>query len=180
MTESSNFVYILAFGSNKGDTYRHCQRGLDLIAENPQVGKINVSRWIQTPPMTSNIYSTIEHQDYLNFVAEVESTLSPGVFHSFLHNIENTVGHDRSAKWLPRELDIDILFVSTIGAKNTRFEKGLPLTFHSKDSNLLIPHYDIMNRDFLLELIENDLKISIATLQEHVDTIREDYPVDQR
>ena len=92
MTEFSNFVYLLAFGSNKGDTYSHCQRGLDLIAESPQVCKINVSRWIQTPPMTSNIYSTIEHQDYLNFVAEVESTLSPAVFHSLLQKIENAIG----------------------------------------------------------------------------------------
>lgn len=168
VTQSSNFIYLIAFGSNKGDIYSHCQRGMDLIAESPLIGQISVSRWIQTPPMASEIYSTSEHQDYLNFVAEVETSLNPRDFHHLLQKVEDTIGHDRSAKWLPRELDIDILFASTVNSKNSKFDKGVPLRFFSENSTLLIPHYDIMNRDFLLELIVKDLKISMQTLYEHV------------
>lgn len=53
----------------------------------------------------------------------------------FLKSVETQVGRKVSTKWGPREIDLDILFFNDL--------------IYS-DSEITIPHKDLLNRDFVL------------------------------
>jgi len=53
----------------------------------------------------------------------------------FLKSVEQQVGRKITTKWGPREIDLDILFFNDL--------------IYS-DSEITIPHKDLLNRDFVL------------------------------
>lgn len=50
-----------------------------------------------------------EQPDYLNAVLRLETTLEPGQLLAALQDIERAQGRERSVRWGPRTLDLDIL-----------------------------------------------------------------------
>jgi 2-amino-4-hydroxy-6-hydroxymethyldihydropteridine diphosphokinase len=136
----SLYRYILAFGSNLGNRDLNCQRGQDHLAK---VGRcLRRSRSLYTEPLKSEEFEVEENQAFfLNYIIEFESSLSPKELYTHIVVIEDEVGHDRSRKWASRHLDIDILFV-----------EGAIL---DEEDGLVIPHRDLKNRPFLLELLSD-------------------------
>ena len=121
----------LAFGSNMEDRESYINGAVSALKEYPQIRVKKVSDLICTKP-----YGVVEQEDFLNGAAEVETLLTPGELLNVVHEIENAAGRTRIMRWGPRTLDIDILF----------YDK---LVYESED--LIIPHSDIQNRDFVLE-----------------------------
>ena len=161
--EKYAFRYLLSFGSNLGDKQSHCKQGLREISR--YVDIYHSSEWIITPCLKSDIYDTSSHEDYLNFVVEAASNLAPKELYLKIQAIEDHIGHSRASKWMPRQIDIDILFF----AKNDHHEFGAcsPASFKDHDLQLTIPHEEFWKRDFLCELTFNDLKISQEKLKNH-------------
>ena len=161
LTKKTFYRYLLSFGSNLGDRTQNCEHGINLLSQHVQ--NIKSSQWITTPPLTSTEYDTTDHQDYLNFVIECSSHLKPPELYGLIAKIEDHIGHSRADKWLPRQLDIDILFY----AKNDHhdFAHCSPLSYTDKINKLVVPHVGFWQRAFLQELVANDLAIPLATLK---------------
>ncbi|MCB9229373.1 MAG: 2-amino-4-hydroxy-6-hydroxymethyldihydropteridine diphosphokinase [Deltaproteobacteria bacterium] len=154
LSDTFSFRYILAFGSNLGDRVRHCQHGLDLLKKTGLVQLLALSPLIETSPMKSDYYDSSLHGDYVNFLADISTDMTPDLLYQYVSAIEDQIGHSRAGKWLPRELDIDLLLWS----RNSHqiFDCCQSLNFTSLSGSpaaLSIPHQDLNNRKFLLDLM---------------------------
>ncbi len=126
----------LALGSNLGDRAGYLQAARAAL---PAAGitLIRASRVAETEPIG------VEDQPrFLNQVLEVETSLEPRPLLDTVKDIERQLGRTARHRWGPREIDIDIL----------RYD-GLTVD----EPGLHIPHPELQNRPFLLELLE-DLK----------------------
>ncbi len=145
------YIYILAFGSNLGDRERNYQRGRDYLVQFGEILRSSPS--IYTEPLESPLIPTVENQNhFLNAIIEYRCPLGPQALYDKIVDIENELGHDRLHKWAPRHLDIDILqFAEDIPGQHFHRSRQL----HWKQGTLCIPHPELQNRPFLLQLLEN-------------------------
>lgn len=122
-------VYI-ALGSNMGDRKKYLQMGVDAMRERLDIQLRKVSSWRRTAP-----YGGVEQEDFLNGVMEIRTLLLPSELLAYLHVIEQKADRRREIHWGPRTLDLDILLYDD-------------LVMESEE--LIIPHVDMQNRDFVL------------------------------
>lgn len=97
--------------------------------ENITVQKI--SSLYETEP-----YGVKGQTNFINQVVEIQTEFQPFELHEKLLSIEKTIGRNSKGDFQPREIDIDILFY------NSEIIETQKLT---------IPHYDLHNRRFVLE-----------------------------
>ena len=120
----------LALGSNMGDRKNYLQMGVNAMREREDIRLKTVSSWRQTAP-----YGGVEQEDFLNGVMEIQTLLSPQELLDYLHEVEQRADRKREVHWGPRTLDLDILLYDD-------------LVMESEE--LIIPHVDMQNRDFVL------------------------------
>ena len=118
-----------------------------------------------TPPLVSELYETCNHGDYLNFVFEFQTDLNPVGLYKEISKIEDYFGHDRSRRWLPRAVDLDLLFWANNSNPNGTFEPESAMIFFEHKGGVEIPHCEIWNRDFLLKMIRIDLGIDVDLIK---------------
>ena len=127
----------LALGGNLGDRAGYLQAAREALPE-AGITLIRASRVAETEPLG------VEDQPrFLNQVLEVETSLEPRPLLNTVKDIERQLGRTTRQRWGPREIDIDIL----------RYD-GRSVD----EPGLHIPHAELQNRPFLLELLE-DLKV---------------------
>ncbi len=90
-----------------------------------------VSSYVVTKP-----YGGVEQEDFLNGAVYIRTIYSPHELLCFLHEIENNAGRKRLVHWGPRTLDLDILLYDSLILE---------------DPDLIIPHPDMENREFVLK-----------------------------
>jgi len=124
----------LALGSNLGDRAGYLQAAREALPE-ADVVLVRASRVADTEPIG------VEDQPrFLNQVLEVETSLEPRPLLETVKTIERQLGRTPGERWGPREIDIDIL----------RYD-GRSVD----EPGLHIPHAELQNRPFLLELLED-------------------------
>ncbi len=124
-------IYLL-LGSNLADKRVNIQRAFDLI--DLKIGKIILkSSLYETEP-----WGIKDQNKYLNQVLKVTSQCSPKNLLEKCNEIESIIGRKRSEKWGERIIDIDILYYGDLVIS---------------DNELIIPHPEIQNRRFTLELL---------------------------
>ena len=154
MPSNLHYRYILSLGSNLGDRKKNCKQGLEGLNF---FGKIlSSSSVIETPPLKSKLYPTLEEGNYLNQICDLASSYKPYELYKKIVSLEDRIGHSRERKWLPRELDVDILMWAN---NDDSFFAQCSLLSYKKNS-LTIPHCGLLERDFLLILFENHLGFS--------------------
>lgn len=121
---------FVALGSNMGEKERQIRTAMAHLDAHPDCRVKRISKLISTVP-----YGGVEQDDFLNGAAEVETLLTPYELLDQLHVLEQEAHRERKIHWGPRTLDLDILFYD-----------GLCL----EDKDLIIPHIDMTNRDFVL------------------------------
>lgn len=121
----------VAIGSNLGDKENYMEVGINALKEAEDVRVIKVADVITTKP-----YGVEEQPDFLNSVIEIQTLLSPQELLDTLHKIENQAGRERTLRWGPRTLDLDIIFYDDLVMET---------------ETLIIPHVDMENREFVLE-----------------------------
>lgn len=121
----------VALGSNMGDREHYICEAIDALKAHPQICVTKLSDIIET-----RAYGGVEQADFLNGALELETLLAPEELLDALHAIENAADRKRTIHWGPRTLDLDILFYDQ-------------LVYES--DTLVIPHPDIVNRDFVLK-----------------------------
>jgi 2-amino-4-hydroxy-6-hydroxymethyldihydropteridine diphosphokinase len=120
-------VYI-ALGSNLGDRAAHLQRARGALAKLPDTQLIRASAIEETTPLAG-----MKQPPYLNQMVLLETGLEPRALLQACQAIERTEGRQRTERWGPRTLDLDIV---QFGARQV------------SDTDLIIPHPELSNRDF--------------------------------
>jgi 2-amino-4-hydroxy-6-hydroxymethyldihydropteridine diphosphokinase len=132
---------FLGLGANLGDRLATLQRAIDLLVAEPGIDVRRTSRVWETDPVGGP-----EQPDFLNIVAEIETTVDPFDLLEAVNRIEATLGRTRDIRWGPRTIDIDILLIDNVTMNDPR---------------LIVPHPRLHQRAFvvmpLLELLPNPI-----------------------
>jgi 2-amino-4-hydroxy-6-hydroxymethyldihydropteridine diphosphokinase len=118
----------IALGSNLGDRAGHLQRARDALAKLPDTELIRASAIEETAPLAG-----MKQPPYLNQMVLLETGLGPRALLQACQAIERAEGRERTERWGPRTLDLDIV---QFGARQV------------SDADLIIPHPELANRDF--------------------------------
>lgn len=121
----------LSVGSNMGDREAFIRNALDTLNSKSHTKICQISDLLITKP-----YGGVEQEDFLNGAVELKTLLSPKKLLAMLHELEQGAGRQRTLRWGPRTLDLDILFYDKLVYE---------------DDELVIPHIDLQNRYFVLK-----------------------------
>lgn len=124
-------IAIVALGSNLGDRAATITRALAGIVQHKACRLQGVSSYIETQAVADE-----PQPDYLNAVAEIETTLALRPFFALIQDIEKQLGRDNKGCRLPRTIDLDLLF----------FNQEI-----YSDQQLTVPHPSLYERRFVLE-----------------------------
>jgi len=126
---------FLGLGSNLGDRMGHLQGGVDQLHATRGVRVDAVSGVYETAPVGGP-----EQDEFLNLAVRVATTRSPHGLLRACHRVEQTHDRQRSVRWGPRTLDVDILLYDDRVIATRRLE---------------VPHPRLVGRAFaLVPLIE--------------------------
>ncbi len=129
ITRKWHTVY-LSLGSNMGDREKYLNDALDILGKENDIRVIRTSEFIETAP-----YGKTDQDDFLNAAVKIETLMSATELLEFIHKAEESAGRVRKEHWGPRTLDIDILLYD---------DQVID------EDDLVIPHPDMHNRDFVL------------------------------
>jgi dihydropteroate synthase len=127
-----SFRVYLALGSNLGDRAQFLARAREGLGS-AGIRVVRASREADTAPI-----GVTEQPRFLNQVLEVETSLPPPGLLAAIKQLETNIGRVARMRWGPREIDIDILLYGSD-------------VVH--EGALQIPHPELPNRRFLLELL---------------------------
>jgi 2-amino-4-hydroxy-6-hydroxymethyldihydropteridine diphosphokinase len=129
---NSTVVVYIGIGSNVGDREANIRRALAMLIETPQVAVRRISSFLDNPA----VGGPEDAPPYLNAAVEAHVTLSATAMLKRLLEIEAAIGRQRSVKWEPRVIDLDLLLFGS--------------SIISTD-NLIVPHPLMHERRFVLE-----------------------------
>lgn len=121
---------VLSLGSNLGDRVENLQDALDALFDAPGLTLVAISPVYETAP-----WGGVEQDDFLNVVVVAETVLTPETLLERSLSIEESMRRERTVRWGPRTLDIDIV----------RFGEVV-----SDDPRLTLPHPRAHERAFVL------------------------------
>jgi 2-amino-4-hydroxy-6-hydroxymethyldihydropteridine diphosphokinase len=128
---------FIGLGSNLGEREGQIRQALEGMAAMPDTELVRASSLYDTEPVGDT-----DQPNFLNAVAELETELSP---HQLLWNlllIEKRLGRERTRRWGPRTIDLDLLLYG-----------GEVI----EDDQLRVPHPELTRRAFVLvPLVELD------------------------
>jgi 2-amino-4-hydroxy-6-hydroxymethyldihydropteridine diphosphokinase len=124
---------LLALGSNVGDRDRYLASAREALAKSG-VSLVRQSQVAETAPI-----GVTDQPSFFNQVLEGETNLEPRALLATVKQIERDLGRQPRQRWGPREIDIDIL----------RYDELIV-----DEPGLRIPHPELNNRPFLLDLIQ--------------------------
>ena len=120
---------VIALGANIDNPQENIDLAITLLREATDIQA--VSSMYQSAPVGGP-----EQPDYINAVALAESELPAKDFLQMLHGIEKALGRERTVRWGPRTIDLDLIQYGSI---------------LSSSEELLLPHPRAHERRFVLE-----------------------------
>lgn len=123
--------YIISVGTNLGDRKANIDRAIDAINLLPYTDVIAQSEIYETEPV-----GYARQENFYNIVLKVESIFEPNEMLGACLGIESGFGRQRTVRFGPRIIDLDIIF-----AEDIRVESR----------NLSVPHPRYHERRFVLE-----------------------------
>lgn len=121
---------FLGLGGNIGDPRDAMASALSAVDEDTQTVIVRVSSLYRTPP-----WGKTDQPDFLNAVAEVETSRSPRALLDLCLAVEAALHRVRAERWGPRSIDMDILLFDDM----TLDEEGLQ-----------VPHPRMLDRAFVM------------------------------
>jgi len=95
---------FLGLGSNQGNRELNLVKSIDFLREMEGIEVLNISSVYITEP-----WGVKDQPDFLNLVLQISTKLSAKELLKGCMNIEKSVGREKTYKWGPRIIDIDIL-----------------------------------------------------------------------
>ena len=120
---------VIALGSNIGNPKENLDLAIALLRDATEVEK--VSSYFATKPV-----GYLDQPDFLNAVVIANSELPAMELLKMLHGIEKAMGRERTIKWGPRNIDLDLIQYGSL---------------LSNSEELTLPHPRAHERRFVLE-----------------------------
>lgn len=127
MTEARIFIGL---GGNLDNPSARIGDALERLHGHGQVAVVQCSRHYRSPP-----WGRSDQPAFVNAVAELSSGLAPGPLLAELAAIEDRHGRQRSMRWGPRTLDLDMLVYGDLVRRS---------------EDLVLPHPRLSQRAFVL------------------------------
>jgi 2-amino-4-hydroxy-6-hydroxymethyldihydropteridine diphosphokinase len=121
---------FLGLGSNIEDRFEYLQSAIDALHAHPKIRVDAVSSVYETDPVGGP-----EQGAYLNMGVRAATLLSPRGVLRVAQGIEQALGRERTERWGPRTIDIDILLYDKVTMRRRHLE---------------IPHPRLTDRPFAL------------------------------
>lgn len=131
MIERRRHKAYIGLGSNIGDKEKYLTEAINKLSTEKNIKIIKQSSFIKTKP-----WGYLEQEDFLNAVAEVETILEPEELIDLLLKVEEELSRERTIKWGPRTIDLDILMYDQV---------------ISSDEKVILPHPRMHEREFVLQ-----------------------------
>lgn len=100
-------MILIALGSNRNGTWGGPSDAVAEALKRLNTGGIRMKRASRL--LVSSPFGVTDQPDFVNAVAEVETSLSPEALLKRLHHIERMAGRKRTLRWGPRTLDLDLV-----------------------------------------------------------------------
>jgi dihydroneopterin aldolase/2-amino-4-hydroxy-6-hydroxymethyldihydropteridine diphosphokinase len=121
----------ISVGSNMGDRKRFITDAIDALVAYPKIRVVTTSTLRVTEP-----FGVTDQDDFLNGVIQIDTLYTPQELLEVLLRIEQQGKRERTRRWGPRTIDLDILFYDD-------------WVIHTP--SLTIPHQGVTERAFVLE-----------------------------
>jgi 2-amino-4-hydroxy-6-hydroxymethyldihydropteridine diphosphokinase len=121
---------VLGLGGNIGDNKALIAAAIDCLAEDPAITIEAASALYETPP-----WGKVDQPPFLNAAVRIETSHSARRLLQTILDVERRLGRERTERWGPRTIDIDILLFG----ESKVAEPGL-----------IIPHPRLAERAFAL------------------------------
>ncbi|WP_075526382.1 2-amino-4-hydroxy-6-hydroxymethyldihydropteridine diphosphokinase [Sporosarcina ureilytica] len=121
---------FISIGSNIGERHIYLQSAIQALDELDTVSVEKVSSIYETEPV-----GYTEQADFLNVVVFIKTELSAHELLTICQQIEQGLGRERTIRWGPRTLDLDILLYNQDNIET---------------ENLIVPHPRMDERAFVL------------------------------
>ncbi len=142
----------IGLGSNLGDRAGTLAEALRLLSAHPRLKLVRQSRLFETEPVGNT-----RQGRFLNQAAVFSTDLPPEELLSELLAAENRLGRERSERWGPRTIDLDLLLYGQAELKLPR---------------LAVPHPRMAERAFVLvplaEVVSDDAVPGLCSLAERI------------
>jgi len=142
----------LALGSNLGDRLANLQLAVDALARVPEIQVVAASRVYETAPVGGP-----PQDPYLTAVVAIETNLDPYELLHRAQQIEALAHRERSERWGPRTLDVDILLLGDVRIAS---------------DEVTIPHPRMWERGFVLAPLR-DVAPDLVDVNETWEAVRE-------
>lgn len=154
ITRRWHTAYI-ALGSNMGDRKGYLDGAIAALDRVRGCRVEKVSSCLVTAP-----YGGVEQDDFLNACLSLRTWLTPHALLDELHRIEQDAHRERTVRWGPRTLDLDLLLYDSAILETDR---------------LIIPHVDMHRRSFVLEPLRQIApNVRHPILQKTIDELARD------
>lgn len=120
----------LGFGSNVGDKIQNLHRAMERIFDGSAIRFHAASSIWRTAP-----WGFTEQDWFANACAIGKTDLTPEAALAFTQGVEDELGRNKTFRWGPREIDVDILYLGDAKVYSDR---------------LVVPHKEMFNRAFVL------------------------------
>lgn len=121
----------IAIGSNMGDRQKNIKDAISILGSRSSTKVTAISEMYITRPV-----GYTEQEDFVNGALEIRTLLTPYQLLDFLHSIEMQLKRERTVRWGPRTMDLDILLYGNLILS---------------DERLVIPHPRMHERLFAVK-----------------------------
>jgi 2-amino-4-hydroxy-6-hydroxymethyldihydropteridine diphosphokinase len=139
-------IFILS-GSNMGDR----KRQLSLAATKLEQRGIRILQ--RSSVCVSAAWGPVQQEEFLNQVLKVFTTIEPHELLQILLEVEKELGRERTEKWGPRAIDLDLLYYHQKIIRSERLT--LPHPFIPERRFTLVPLVEIAP-DFIHPVLKKD------------------------
>lgn len=115
---------LIGAGANLGDRRATLEAALEKLSATKGVSSVESSSFYETDPV-----GYLDQPAFLNLVVGVETTLTPEALMQILLEIERVFGRERTVRWGPRTLDLDLLAFEDEVRTNPALELPHPRMF---------------------------------------------------
>ncbi len=120
----------LGFGSNVGDKVANLHRAMERVFASGEIRFLAASSVWRTAP-----WGYVDQDWFANACAVGETDMSPEEALVFTQSVEEELGREKTFRWGPRVIDVDILYLGDAKVASAR---------------LIVPHKEMFNRAFVL------------------------------
>lgn len=131
---------ILSLGSNMGDRKKTLDDAIEVIRSNEAVFDLKCASFYETEPV-----GYLDQPWFLNTCVGFETTMEPLELLDYVQGIEKDFHRERTIRWGPRTLDIDIITYGDITMNTKRLT--LPHPRYKERAFVLVPMSELTEID---------------------------------